>query len=287
MRIGYACINTSIDCTSNATFRLKSYSEKLLREKIKSNLECLKKILAWNISHNIKFFRIGSSLIPFASHQINKLIWEKEFEKEFKEISNIISKNKIRITMHPDQFVVLNSPNEKTLKQSINEIEYHSRDLEQLKTDEKAKILIHVGGVYGDKPKSIKRFIENYNKLPKKIKKHLVIENDDKSYSVKDCLEINKKTSVPIVFDIFHHQCLNNGESLNQAFSQIKKTWMKKDGCPILHYSEQKTNARKGSHSETISAKKFKETIEKIKSKDFDIMLEVKDKEKSTLKIIG
>jgi UV DNA damage endonuclease len=286
MKIGYACINTEINCTSNSTFRLSSYSESKLKEKIKQNLDCLKKILEWNIENKIYFFRIGSSLIPFASHAINKFNWQKEFQKEFSKISRIIHQNKIRITMHPDQFVVLNSQNKQVIKNSIKEILYHAQVLDALKLNHKAKIVIHIGGVYGNKEKAIQRFIQTYKKLPQKIKNRLIIENDDKSYSIKDCLQIHKETKIPICFDIFHHQCLNNNETLNQCFNQIKKTWEKSDGSPILHYSEQKTNGKKGSHSQTISPSKFNKTISQIKSKNFNIMLEVKDKEQSVLKIM-
>jgi UV DNA damage endonuclease len=52
--------------------------------------------------------------------------------------------------MHPDQFVVLNSPNEKIVQNSINELTYHCRILDMMRLDETAKVQIHIGGVYGD-----------------------------------------------------------------------------------------------------------------------------------------
>lgn len=286
MKIGYPCINTSIGCTANRTFRLKSYSEKNLKEKVKENLDCLYKILQFNVDHKLLFFRIGSQLIPFASHPICKFNWKKYFKKDFEKIGNYIKKNKIRISMHPNQFTVLNSPNEEIVKKSIKEIEYHCDILDSLKLDSTAKVQIHIGGVYNEKEKSIERFIKNYKKLNRKIKKRLVIENDDISYSLKDCLFVHKKTKIPVLLDVFHHQCLNNKETVKEAVSKASKTWKKKDGVLMIDYSNQKANAKKGTHSNHINLKDYKNFIKQIKI-DFDIMFEIKDKEKSALEVIN
>lgn len=286
MKIGYPCINYSIGCTANSTFRLKSYSEDKLIEKIKNNLECLNRILEYNVKNNLLFFRISSDLIPFASHPICKYNWSKNFKKEFKEVGDYINKNYIRISMHPDQFVLINAKDKSIVKRSIEELDYHCSVLDSMGLDSTAKIQIHIGGVYGDKEKSIERFIENYNRLSQKIRKRLAIENDDKSYSLEDCLAIYKKTEIPIVFDNLHHQCLNNGENIRHAILSAENTWKKRDGKLMVDYSNQKTGAKKGKHNENIDIRLFKKFIIETKGIDFDIMLEIKDKEKSALKAI-
>lgn len=285
MNIGYACINTQIGCTSNKTFRLASYSEERVIETVKENLICLQKILEWNLKNKIFFFRIGSELIPFASHKINNFNWVKYFKKEFVDIGKFAKKNNMRITMHPGQYTVLNSPNEDVVNNAIKDLEYHCKVLDAMNLDESCKVMIHVGGIYGDKKSAIKRFISNYNKLPSFVKKRLVIENDDKSYSLNDCLEISSKISIPIVFDFFHHECLNNAESYVEGLVLAMKTWNNRDGKIITHYSNQKKDGRKGSHSETIDLKEFQTFLIQTSSYDFDIMLEVKDKELSTLNV--
>jgi UV DNA damage endonuclease len=155
-----------------------------------------------------------------------------------------------------------------------------------MELDTSAKVQIHVGGVYGDKEASIKRFINNYNKLSIKIKKRLVIENDDRSYSLQDCLKINKLCGIPILFDSFHHECLNNNETMRESLLKAKETWKKKDGLLMVDYSSQKPNARIGSHTENIDIQHFKIFIKNIKNINFDIMLEIKDKEKSAFKAL-
>jgi UV DNA damage endonuclease len=229
MKFGYPCINRAIGCTANSTFRLASYSKKILLEKVKNNLNCLKRILEYNLKNGFLFFRISSQIVPFASHPINRVKWWKIFEKEFLEIGNFIKKNNFRISMHPDQFVLINALDEKIVKKSIGELLYHAKVLDALRLDTTAKIQIHVGGVYKDREKSMKRFCENYKKLPRQIKRRLVIENDDVSYSVFDCLKIFKKTKIPIIFDTFHHEVNNRGEPIKEAFNLVIKTWGKKD----------------------------------------------------------
>jgi len=75
MKIGYPCINLSIDCRSSRTFRLKNYSEKRVKETIDKNLDCLRTILEFNVAKKMYFFRITSDLIPFAYHTIMTFDW--------------------------------------------------------------------------------------------------------------------------------------------------------------------------------------------------------------------
>lgn len=286
MKLGYPCINRSIGCTSNSTFRLASYSKEILLAKVEKNLNCLAKILEYNVKNNLLFFRISSDLVPFASHPICKVDWAKHFSKEFKQIGTYIKKHKIRISMHPDQFVLINSPTRIIVHRSIKELEYHCKVLDMMGLDSTAKVQIHVGGVYDDKEKAIDRYITEYESLPTRIKKRLVIENDHISYNLRDCLSIHQRIGIPVLFDSFHHQCLNNGETILKAIKLVEKTWQKKDGQLMIDYSCQKANSTKGTHAEHINPKYFKQFINKTKGIDFDIMLEIKDKEPSALKAI-
>jgi UV DNA damage endonuclease len=284
LKIGYPCINRSIGCTANSTFRLASYSKENLLAKVKDNLNCLTKILEYNVERGLLFFRISSDLVPFASHPICKVDWAKHFTKEFRQIGSFIKKHQIRISMHPDQFVLINSPRRIVVQRSIKELEYHCKVLDTMDLDSTAKVQIHIGGIYGDKEKAIERFINTYQSLPATIKKRLVIENDHISYSLKDCLAIYKRIGGPILFDTFHHQCLNHGELIRKAIKMAIPTWQKKDGLLMIDYSSQKPNARKGTHAEHINIERFEQFIKATKGLNFDIMLEIKDKEQSALK---
>ncbi|UCD55738.1 MAG: UV DNA damage repair endonuclease UvsE [Candidatus Omnitrophota bacterium] len=286
MRIGYPCLNWTLGCKGSKTFRIASYSDNRLIESIENNLDCLLKMLEFNVRNNIFFFRLSSVLVPFASHPVCKYDWQRHFRKTFLNIGNFVKKNKIRISMHPDQFTLINSPDKNIFNRSHKELSYHARVLDLMGLDSTAKIQIHVGGVYGDKQKSIDRFIYRFHKLDNIIRKRLVVENDDSSYTLKNCLSISAKTRIPVLFDVFHHSLNSSGESIHDAINVALKTWKKKDGILMVDYSLQKKGARAGSHAESINIKSFKSFLEKSKPYDFDIMLEIKDKEKSALKAV-
>ena len=294
MKIGYPCINNSILRTCPSTFRLTSYSENKLIQTVRSNLNHLSQILDYNVNHGLLFFRISSDLIPFASHPICKLNWYELFQSEFEQIGFFIRENDIRVSMHPDQFVVLNSPNSRIIENSISELKYHCMVLDAMRLDETAKVQIHIGGVYGNKIEALTRFARTYNTLGNAIRRRLVIENDDHLYHLRDCLELNRQINIPTVFDIFHHELLSNGEPLKFALREAMSTWDKnKDGLPIIDYSsphmgnnEESIKGRRGKHAERIDAKLFKKFLKETESLDFDVMLEIKDKEKSALKAL-
>ncbi len=284
MRIGYPCINRTIGCTANSTFRVKNFSKEIFFEKLSNNLDCLERILRFNLKHNLLFFRISSDIVPFASHPVCKIDWRAHFKERLSALGNFIRSNKMRISMHPDQFVVMNAKKRGIVKRSIAELEYHCEFLDAMRLDAKAKVQIHVGGVYGDKPAAMQRFIQNYKRLPYKIRKRLVIENDDRLYSVSDCLDISRHVHMPVIFDSFHHELLNHGESIKECLRSASSTWKKKDGVMMVDYSSQKQGARPGTHAEAIDLALFQRFLKQAKGIDFDLMLEIKNKEKSALK---
>jgi len=286
-KIGYACINLTTGIPLNRTCRLANATDSKLRELIKSNLDGLKKVLEWNKRNNICLFRISSDVIPFASHEVNKVAWWNDFKDELQDIGSFIRENDFEVAMHPSQVVNINSPRIEVVKSSIEEIEWHVKFLDSLDLDSTHKIVFHTGGVYGDKSEAIKRFIKVYKELPENFKARLTLENDDKSYNVWDLIEINKEVGIPLVFDNLHHEVLNTQKPKDKDIEHIMKTffstWDEKSGIPDIHYSTQRIDARAGSHAEAINLKEFKDFFIKYNHLDFDIMFETKDKDISVL----
>ena len=284
MRIGYPCINRTIGCQGNKTFRLKSDSRERLVETVQNNLDCLLAVLRFNLKHDILFFRITSDLIPFASHPICRFDWQNHFKPKLRRIGDLVRENRMRVSMHPNQFTLINSQDPKIFKRSRKELLYHCQVLDLMGLDLSAKVQIHVGGVYGDKRRSRRRFSQRFDKLDQAIRSRLAIENDDRNFTLRDCLDVHQETEVPVILDTLHHEVNSSGETIEQVLPELKTTWRKRDGLPMIDYSSQEKERRKGKHAESIDLKDFDRFLRKTQPFDFDVMLEIKDKEKSALK---
>ena len=70
-------------------------------------------------------------------------------------------------------------------------------------------MVVHGGGIYGDKEKTKERWCVNFYRLPKNVQSRLVLENCEKCFSIEDCLEISSKINIPVVFDTHHYECYN------------------------------------------------------------------------------
>lgn len=287
MKIGYPCINRSIGCSSGRTFRLSSYSGERLEETVRENLRCLGETLRFNQRECLLFFRIGSGLVPFASHPVCTADWQETFAEGFRDIGRFVRENDMRISMHPDQFVVINAKDPDIVGKSIAELSYHAALLDAMHLDGTAKIQIHVGGVYGDPGSAMMRFTNVYSGLDECVIRRLVVENDDSRYTLADCLRIHEETGIPVLFDVFHHTVNPSGAGVAEAVELSGATWRPRDGIPMVDYSTPMPGGRKGRHAESLDAADFERFLAATAPADMDIMLEIKDKEKSALAAVG
>lgn len=286
MGLGYACINLSLPCTCSRTFRLGSFSGERFLDAVGDNLNCLLNILRWNGERNIRFFRISSGLVPFADHPVCRIKWQRIFRNDFAIIGRYIRESGMRVSMHPDHFTILNSPRRAVVRKSVKSLEYHCGILDLLGLDATHKIQVHVGGVYGDREKSKERFIENYRKLSSKIKLRLVLENDDRSFSLKDCLEISRRTGVPVLLDVFHHGLLCHGESARGAAIAASRTWKSRDGTFMVDFSSQAKRRRRGAHADYVDEGDFRKFLWETAGIEKDVMIEAKRKNLALLRLI-
>jgi UV DNA damage endonuclease len=288
MSIGYACLAIGVPGTGISGCILKNAGDNRLRSIITMNLKALDTMVDYNRKHGIKLFRISSDIIPFGSHPVNQISWWKDYEDELKEIGNKIREANMRVSMHPGQYTVLNSPVEKVARKAVEDLIYHNRLLTSLGMDRTHKLILHIGGSYGDKREAIKNFLRNYQKLPQELKDRLAIENDDKSFHIMDLLMISEQIGAPVVFDNLHHRVRPPDKRLPMEhwIRECGKTWRKEDGRQKLHFSLQKKGGSLGAHSDTIWLEEFLEFYHGLPEEKPDIMLEVKDKNLSAVKCI-
>ncbi len=288
MRIGYACLTEGIPNTKMRSCIMKNASPEKLYELIEHNLYSLKNILLFNAENDIRLFRISSDLIPFGSSPVNTLKWWADFSDQFNELSAIIEKTGIRVSMHPGQYTVLNSPHPDVAARAIQDLIYHTRLLDCLNAGQNSKIILHLGGVYGDKDSALKRFAKAYMNLSHEIKSRIAIENDDKSYNINEVLNVGLKLKIPVVYDNLHSELNPFGDfTHNYWIDKCKSTWHIIDGAQKIHYSQQAKGKSPGSHSRTIALKEFIRFSENIYDDSIDIMLEVKDKNISAVKCLN
>ena len=301
MRYGYACISMQLSypqkyggkekgvepITTNRSMIKRTFETKGLdyaSELTLANCIDLNKIIDWNILNGYNFFRMTSNLVP----------WKSEYDwDDLKDIDEIkiwlhsagtkVKTHGLRITSHPGPFNVLTSPHEHVVDNCVVDLTIHGDvfDMMGLSRTPYNKINIHVGGAYGDKPKSMERFCKNFEKLPKCVSDRLTLENDDKQsmYSVKELYNgIHNIIGVPIVFDYHHHRFCDGGLGEQEALELAISTWPK--GIkPVVHYSESRSKERLDEKIKPQAHSDY--VLEKINTygHDVDIMIEAKHKE--------
>ena len=295
MNLGYACINMTIgkSITTNRTMIKRTYQQKGLdyvSELALLNAKDIIKILEWNRLNGIKFFRLSSSIIPWGDHiDLTQLKDYKEIKSELKNAGDFAKFHNIRITSHPGPFVVLPSPSEEVVLNSIADLELHGKvfDMMGLSKTPYNKINIHCNGVYGDKQSAMDRFIKNFKRLSKSVQSRLTIENDDKAsmYSVKDLMYIHKSLGIPIVFDYHHHQFCTGDLTEEQALKLASTTWPK-DITPVVHYSESKALHENNPKEKPQAHSDYITTLPNTYELGVDIMVECKAKELAILPFI-
>jgi len=182
------------------------------------------------------------------------------FHDLFTTIGQLQRQYKQRITFHPDQFNCLGSPTSSVIENTFRDLGYHAEMMDCMGiSTEEGVINIHGGGVYGDKEAATRRWIENFDDLPGNVKKYLTIENDEHSYSLKDCLYIANECRIPVVYDTHHEQCYRQlhpdmmFDDERDLVEQVIETFDKTNKQYLFHVSSQKENARVGSHADFIS----------------------------------
>jgi len=287
IRLGYACVNLSLGKRglTSRTCRLCNATRSRLEILTRENLGGLSQVLRWNVAQRIRFFRISSGIIPLASHPRAQWPWKKVLAQELADIGHFIRSRDIRVSMHPGQYVVLNSPDKSVVRAAKAELAYHADFLDHLNLDSKHKIVLHVGGVYGDRDASMRRFSKEFRALPNSVHSRLVLENDEHSYVAEDVLTLSEELGMPMVFDYLHHIALLGQPPDEKLLIKACESWSASDGRPEFHYSTQKPGSRHGSHADMIDVQDFLRFLKAMPSRNVDLMFEAKGKDLALLRL--
>lgn len=289
MRIGYACLALGLPGSEMKNCRLQNADRDRLLALIGHNLAALETLIDYNIRQGVELFRISSDLIPFGSSVAESIGWQAVYADRLAIIGDKIRQSRMRVSMHPGQYTVLNSPNRSVVERAIDDLAYHAAVLDNLGLDATHKLILHLGGGYGNKTEAIARFRPVYRQLPTEVKRRLVLENDDRIFTISEVLEVGETEQIPVVFDNLHHLVNPTDEVASDAewIRRCALTWTMEDGPQKIHYSQQHPIKRPGAHSDTIDTAVFLAYVETLPSNELDIMLEVKDKNISAIKCIN
>ena len=288
VRIGYACLSVAVEGTQIRTCTRKFASPERLLSLAGENLAATERMIDYNIQNGIPMYRISSDLVPFGSSLASALPWDEMHAGQIDRIAQKIRSSGMRVSMHPGQYTVLNSPDLDVVRRAIEDLRYHARLLDALKLDDTHKIILHVGGKYGDTPAALSRFQSVFRDLDHAISKRLILENDGSIYRIDEVLELCNRLGIPAVYDNLHHAINHADETKSDAdwVALCRETWREKDGAQKTHYSQQHPQKTRGAHTDTIAIDAFLDYYHSLSGLLPDMMLEVKDKNRSAIKCI-
>ncbi len=235
-------------------------------------------------ANKIGCFRVNSRLWPLKTHpeagyKIADLPEVKEIKAVLSQCRQKAAELDVRLTFHPDQFVLLSSPRADVVAGSVQELDYQAEVASMIGAD---VINIHAGGGYGDKAAALKRMGKVLRRLKIPVRSRLTIENDDRTYSPADLLPFCRANGIPMVYDAHHHRCLPDGLSVQQATAEAIQTW---DREPLFHISSPRSGwgaKQPGWHHDYIDKKDF--PVE-WRSLDVTVEVEAKAKELAVLRL--
>ena len=278
IRLGYPAQNLTIPASTNRTLRLANLggAEKV-RALVWENLLGLETILRWNAEHGVNLFRIGQSLIPFASHPAFPYDWEDEHGYDLQEIGKLARSLGIRLSMHPGQFIQPGSFRPEVSERSLAELRYVARVFDLIGSPDSV-IVLHMGGAYEDRAASTVRFVEAM-RSETGVLRYLALENDERVWPVSAIVQTARSLGVPAIADALHHGLNPGGLKLREALDLSLPTWEVRKARPKVHLSSQDPDKQAGAHSYSVEPEGWQALRAALHCREADVMVEGKGKE--------
>lgn len=273
------------------------------------SLAYLRDLFAYLERAGISMYRMASQLVPYATHP-EMPAFHGQVEECARELAALGEKARaldLRLSFHPSQYVVLNAPDEALAARGMAEVEVQARVLEAMGLGPEAVVVVHVGGLYEGRAAARERFARRAEGLSAAARARLVVENDERAFSLADLLWIHQRTGLRVVFDYLHH--LNNpgGMDVAEAALAALRTWPAAQ-TPKVHFSSPRTEMRLVSqrdpatgrqvevlrpplwtqHSDYVNPFEFVAFLRRMEAegaRPFDVMLEAKAKDLALLRL--
>jgi UV DNA damage endonuclease len=261
LNLGLCCINTQLrkdGIFCSRTMIRKNFTVEKAQELALKNIKDIETMCEWNYKNKIYNLRLSSDIFPHFTDDETEPYTLDFAIPALQKAGEVAKKYEQRITMHPAQFNQVGAKDDKVFQKTCRELKMHADILDYMGISEDGILCVHGGGVYGDKEKTIQRWIDQFKLLPDNVQRRLAIENCERCYSVVDCLRISKGCNIPLIFDTHHFDCyklLDKKKTimeLEELLPEIIDSWKRRNITPIFHISEQRPDARVGAHSDYI-----------------------------------
>jgi UV DNA damage endonuclease len=300
VRLGYVAMSVHLqNCSPSQTMTFAQFQKihdrdeaiKKLERIAISNLHNCLRLLKHNKMHDIRFFRFSSRLIPLANHEaLDDWDYMRPLEQPLADIAQFLQMYPMRIDFHPDHFVILNTTDRNIFETSLKTLRMHEALLKGMKVNPQHRCVLHIGGGYNDKEKALEQFIYNWGYISNELQRMIMLENDDKVFTVRDTLYLCEKLGIPFVFDL-HHHFANHGEEEDwrKEWDRIVNTW-KYSPLPMkMHISSPKSDKEFRAHHDFVDAQLFLSFLHEIKGtvEQLDCMIEAKQKDEALFHLVS
>lgn len=274
---------------------------------LRVSIEYLHAVFEYLAEHGVTMYRMSSDVAPYVTHpklpRFHNQV--RECRPALEDLGRSARRHGLRLSFHPSQYVLLNSPDKAIVDQSVRDLAAQAEILDAMGLGPEAVLVTHVGGAYGDPAAGRARWAAAYKALPEPVRRRLVLENDDLRYSAADALAVHEATGVRLVFDHQHYWCLNPERlPLRETVERFLRTWPAGER-PKVHYSSPRTELREvkrknrktgkaetvlrppvwTGHADYVNPFEFALFLRQVGGLVFDVMLEAKAKDLALLRL--
>ncbi|AUX39125.1 uncharacterized protein SOCE26_005070 [Sorangium cellulosum] len=285
IRLGYVCQSLGMPEPSLRTAQLGRYLKGLveLTPIYTYNAEYVRRSIAHSAALGLTAHRISSDLFPL----LDIAPGARMLVPDLRAVRRAAAHGDVHLSNHPSQFVVLSSPREEVLQNSLAVMDDQGWVMDLLGAQ--GSITLHGGGVYGDRESTAARLREGIARLTPAARHRLALENDERCWTVPELLEATGG-EVPIVFDNLHWAANPRSAPYEVELEGALRTWPAEQ-LPELHYSEQWKGKPSGAHAQHITGRgllRFCEEVDEASDRrEVVVIVEAKQKDLAILRALG